>query len=91
MLGEDIDPKEIKALFHRVDRDGSGKIEFDEFGLLVKGMNPQEGFEEELKALEATTETTYPQCLKIQASLLSPLSINPAMNRNFLEPVALPS
>jgi len=54
LLGEDVDPKEVKTLFKRVDTDGSGKIEYDEFKVLLKGMNPRDDFEEELRALEAS-------------------------------------
>lgn len=40
LLGEDVDPEQVETLFQEVDTDGSGKIEFPEFCVMVKAMNP---------------------------------------------------
>ena len=42
LMGEDVPPEEIEAMFEEVDADGSGKIEFVEFQALIKKMNPKE-------------------------------------------------
>jgi len=42
-----VPPEMVDALFKKADADGSGKIEFPEFVLLVKGMNPQKVDEDE--------------------------------------------
>jgi len=53
LLGENVPPAEIDALFQDVDTDGSGRIEFPEFCVMVKRMNPSE---EDLKAKEAVVD-----------------------------------
>jgi Ca2+-binding EF-hand superfamily protein len=40
LLGEDVPPEKIQALFESVDSDNSGRIEFGEFAVLIKAMNP---------------------------------------------------
>jgi len=45
LLGENVAPGEIDSLFKEVDADGSGKIEFPEFCIMVKRMNPKDGGE----------------------------------------------
>jgi len=42
LMGENVPEEEINALFQMADEDGSGEIEFDEFVMLVKAMNPKE-------------------------------------------------
>jgi len=42
LLGENILPSQIEKLFAEVDTDGSGRIEFPEFCVMVKAMNPKE-------------------------------------------------
>jgi hypothetical protein len=41
-MGEDVPPEKIDAMFHEVDSDGSGLIEFPEFVALVRKMNPKQ-------------------------------------------------
>lgn len=42
LLGENVPPAEIDSLFKEVDTDGSGMIEFPEFCVMVRRMNPKE-------------------------------------------------
>merc|ERR1712167_72957 len=59
LMGENVPEDEIDALFTMADEDGSGEIEFEEFVMLIKSMNPktdgeeaiQEGEEGEKKGL----------------------------------------
>lgn len=44
-MGEDVPPEKIDELFKLADGDGSGRIEFPEFVILMKGMNPKDGGE----------------------------------------------
>ena len=41
LLGEDVPEEEIDRLFIMADEDNSGSLEFDEFQILVRGMNPK--------------------------------------------------
>jgi len=41
LMGEDVADDEIETLFTEADKDGSGLIEFNEFQMLVKAMNPK--------------------------------------------------
>eukprot|EP00927_Polykrikos_kofoidii_P074801 TRINITY_DN70830_c0_g1_i1.p1 TRINITY_DN70830_c0_g1~~TRINITY_DN70830_c0_g1_i1.p1 ORF type:complete len:359 (+),score=82.53 TRINITY_DN70830_c0_g1_i1:69-1145(+) len=43
LMGEDVPPKVIKDLIKKVDSDKSGKISFNEFVVLTRGMNPKDG------------------------------------------------
>merc|ERR1719478_1638739 len=43
LMGEDVPEERIEELFKLADEDGSGRIEFDEFVILMKGMNPKDG------------------------------------------------
>ena len=56
LLGENVPPGEIDSLFKEVDTDGSGMIEFPEFCIMVRRMNPKEGAEAEGAAEPPTTE-----------------------------------
>lgn len=56
LLGENVPPGEIDSLFKEVDADGSGMIEFPEFCIMVKRMNPKEGTQP-----AAEEEMTEPQ------------------------------
>jgi len=47
LMGEDVPDDRIEELFQLADADGSGRLEFDEFVLLMKGMNPKEGAEQD--------------------------------------------
>jgi len=42
LMGEDVPEEKIQELFQLADKDGSGRIEFPEFIILMKGMNPKE-------------------------------------------------
>ena len=41
LMGEDVSDEKIEELFQLADKDGSGRIEFPEFMILMKGMNPK--------------------------------------------------
>jgi len=47
LMGEDVPEDEIDALFEMADEDGSGKIEYNEFVMLVKAMNADREDEDE--------------------------------------------
>jgi len=42
LLGENMLPSQVDKLFEDVDTDGSGQIEFPEFCVMVKSMNPKD-------------------------------------------------
>jgi len=42
LMGEDVPAEKVDALFKLVDKNGSGTIDFPEFCVLVRGMNPKE-------------------------------------------------
>ena len=41
LLGENVSPQAVEKLFAEVDTDGSGMIEFPEFCVMVRAMNPK--------------------------------------------------
>ena len=49
LMGEDVKEEDVAALFAGVDGDGNGVLDFEEFVLLVKGMNPSEDYEASLR------------------------------------------
>lgn len=42
LMGEDVPPKTIKKLLEKVDGDRTGKVSFEEFVVLLRGMNPKD-------------------------------------------------
>lgn len=51
-LCSDTSPWQIEALFEMADEDGSGELEFREFVMLLKAMNPKVGDEKEIETDE---------------------------------------
>lgn len=47
LMGENVSDVMVEAMFKHVDTDGSGRIEYSEFVVLVKGMNPKEEAQKE--------------------------------------------
>merc|ERR1719253_665178 len=45
LMGEDVPEEKIDELFKLADADGSGRIEFNEFTTMMKGMNPKDSSE----------------------------------------------
>eukprot|EP00927_Polykrikos_kofoidii_P040872 TRINITY_DN34861_c0_g1_i1.p1 TRINITY_DN34861_c0_g1~~TRINITY_DN34861_c0_g1_i1.p1 ORF type:complete len:360 (-),score=76.30 TRINITY_DN34861_c0_g1_i1:108-1187(-) len=43
LIGENIPQEQIDDLFRLVDADGTGKVSIDEFGTLMRGLNPKTG------------------------------------------------